>query len=91
MLYSFIACSETWIFSLDIKSGFHHIHTFPPNEEFLGFSWPRDGVVSFYKFTVLPFSISTGPYIVTKVLRPLISYFRSFIRSQDPGNGTCLL
>ena len=29
-----------------------------------------------YKFTLLPFDISTGPYIFTKVLRPLVRYWR---------------
>ena len=76
MLYSFIDCSQNWLFSFDIKSGFHHIDNFPPDQEFLGFSWPKDGVIRFYKFTVLPFGISTGPYLFTKVLRPLIRYWR---------------
>ena len=66
MLYSFIDCSQNWLFSFDIKSGFHHIDILPPDQEFLGFSWPKDGVIRFYKFTVLPFGISTGPYIFYK-------------------------
>ena len=78
MLYSFIDCSQNWLFSFDIKSGYHHIDIFPPDQEFLGFSWSKDGVTRFYKFTVLPFGISTGPYIFTKVLSPLyvIGVFR---------------
>ena len=35
-----------------------------------------DGLTRFYKFTVLPFGLSTGPYIVTKVMRPLVRYWR---------------
>ena len=58
-----------WLFSFDIKSGYHHVDIFPPDQEFLGFSWSKDGVIRFYKYTVLPFGISTGPYIFTKVLR----------------------
>ena len=38
MLYSFIDCSQNWLFSFDIKSGFHHINIFLPNQEFSGFS-----------------------------------------------------
>ena len=52
MLYSFIDCSQNWLFSFDIKSGYHHIDIFPPDQEFLGFSWSKDGVIRFYKFTV---------------------------------------
>ena len=75
MLYSFVHCSRNWQFTFDIRSGYHHhIDIFPPDQEFLGFSWSKDGVIRFYKFTVLPFSISTGSYIFTKVLRPLVRY-----------------
>ena len=76
MLYSFINCSQNWLFSFDIKSGYHHIDIFSPDQELLGFSWSKDGVIRFYKFIVLPFSISTRPYIFTKGLRPLIRYWR---------------
>ena len=75
MLGSFIDCSQNLLFSFDIKSGYHHVDIFPPDQEFLGFSWSKDGVIQFYKFTVLPFGISTWPYTFTKVLRPLIRYW----------------
>ena len=62
MLYSFIDCSQNWLFSFDIKSrsGYHHIDIFPPDQEFLGFSWSKDGVIRFYKFTALPFGVPLG-------------------------------
>ena len=94
MLYSFIDCSQNWLFSFDIKSGYHHIDIFPPDQEFLGFSWSKDRVTRFNKFTVLPFGISTGPYIFTKVLRPLIRYWRlqtiRIVVYLDDGLGVCL-
>ena len=74
MLYSFVECSKNWLFSLNIKSGYHHIDIFPPDQEFSCFSWSKDEVIRFYKFTVLPFGIPTGPYIFTKVLRPFDFY-----------------
>ena len=74
MLYSFVECSQNWLFSLNIKSGYHHIDIFPPDQEFSCFSWSKDEVIRFYKFTVLPFGIPTGPYIFTKVLRPFDFY-----------------
>ena len=41
MPYSFIDCSQNWLFSFDIKSGYHHIDI-SPDQEFLGFSWSKD-------------------------------------------------
>ena len=38
MLYSFVDCFQNCLFSFDIKSGYHHIDIFPPDQEFLGFS-----------------------------------------------------
>ena len=32
---------------------------------------------SFFMFTVLPFSLSSEPYIFTKLLRPLVKHWRS--------------
>ena len=73
MLFSFVDTSQNRLFSFDIKSGYHHIDIFPPDQEFLGFSWFKDGFTHFYKFTVLPFGLSTGPYIFIKVVRPKIA------------------
>ena len=76
MLFTFVDTSQNWLFSFDINSGYHHIDIFPPDQEFLGFSWFKDGFTHFYKFTVLPFGLSTGPYIFIKVMRPLVRYWR---------------
>jgi len=69
MLFSFVESSQNWLFSFDIKSGYHHIDIFPPDQEFLGFSWSKDGLIHFYKFTVsaFRFGFSTGSCIFTKV------------------------
>ena len=76
VLFSFVDTSQNWRFSLDIKPGYHHIDIFPPDQEILGFSWFNDGFTHFYKFTVLPSSLSTGPYIFIKVMSPLVRYWR---------------
>ena len=65
-----------FLFSFDIKSGYHHIEIFPPHQSFLGFSWCYKGRVRYFCFKVLPFGLSTAPYIFTKVFRPLVSYWR---------------
>ena len=66
MLFSFVDSFQNWLFSFDMKSGYHHIDIFPPEQEFLGFSWFEDGFAHFYKFTVLLLGPSTGPYIFTQ-------------------------
>jgi hypothetical protein len=66
-----------WACIFDIKSGYHHIDIFPDHQIYLGFSWLCNGTVRYFQFTVLPFGLSSGPYIFTKMLRPLISFWRS--------------
>ena len=62
----------------DLKSGYHHLDVFPDHQPFLGFSWVMsDGEPSFFMFTVLPFGLSSAPYIFTKLLRPLVKHWRS--------------
>ena len=52
-----------------------------------------EGLIHFYKFTVLPFGLSTGPYIFTKVMRPLVGYWRlqafRIASYLDDGLGVC--
>lgn len=70
MLSSLRDCPQQWLFSFDIKSGYHHIDIFSDNQQFLGFSWNFEGITKYFQFTVLPFGLATGPYIFTKVMRP---------------------
>ena len=66
-----------WFFKFDYTSGYHHLEVFPDHTPFLGCSWWVDGHCKFYKFTVLPFGLSTGPYVFTKVQRTLTKHWRS--------------
>ena len=45
---------------------------------FLGFAWkfPGETPVRYFVFTVLPFGLSSAPYIFTKCLKPLEKYWR---------------
>ena len=62
-----------FMIKFDLKSGYHHLDIFPAHRKFLGFNWAfEDGVPRFFQFNVLPFGLSTAPYIFTKLLRPLI-------------------
>ena len=78
---SFLQCllvrPTAWDSSLDIKSGYHHIEIFESDQEFLGFLCVFRGVTKYFKFTVLPFDLSVGPYIFSKVMRPLVRYWHS--------------
>lgn len=68
---------QCWQIKFDICSAYHHIDIFMPHTEYLGFCWENgNGSVIYYKFLVLPFGISTAPYVYTKVCRPLIAKWR---------------
>ena len=66
-----------FMFSFYIKSDYHHVEISPPHQSFLGFSWPFKGKTRYFSFRVLPFGLSSVPYIFTKLVRPLISHWRS--------------
>ena len=66
-----------FMISFDLKAGYHHIEIFPEHSQFLSFSWEFDGCTRYFSFQVLPFGLSTAPYIFTKCLRPLVKYWRS--------------
>ena len=61
-----------FMFSFDLKSGYHHVDIATIHQKYLGFSWQG----AYYVFTVLPFGLSTACYMFTKLLRPLVRYWR---------------
>lgn len=66
-----------FVFSFDLKSAYHHIDIFEEHMKFLSFKWPSvDGVMKFYEFKVLPFGLTSAPYIFTKVMRQLVKFWR---------------
>ena len=69
---------DSYMFSFDLKSGYHHIEILPEHQTFLGFSRraPDSNSEIFYVFTVLPFGLSTAPYIFTKLSKPLEKHWR---------------
>ena len=66
-----------WFFKFDYKSGYHHIEIFPQHCQFLGFSLFYKDQLRYFHFTVLPFGLSTGPYLFTKIQRALVKHWRS--------------
>ena len=55
--------------SFDLKSAYHHIDICEEHRKFLSFKWPSsDGDMKFYEFKVLPFGLSSAPYVFIKVI-----------------------
>lgn len=59
-----MARPRAWACSFGIKSGYHHIEIFESEQQLLGFAWVFEGVTKY-----LPFGLSVGPYIFSKVMR----------------------
>ena len=71
-------CKDFFVFSFDLKSGYHHVGIFPDHREYLAFSWEFvPGHQGFFQFTVLLFGLSSAPYIFTKLLKPLETHWRA--------------
>ena len=70
--------TEAFMFSFDLRSGYHHIEIFECHQTYLGFSWKHgsSNFTKFYVFTVLPFGLSSAPHIFTKTLKPLEKHWR---------------
>jgi hypothetical protein len=60
------------LFTVDLKSGYHHIDIDPENWRYLGFEW----MGQFYVFCQLPFGLATACFVFTKVLKQLVQFWR---------------
>ena len=61
-----------WMFSLDFKSGYHHIKLKESSRKYFGFEW--EGV--YYTFNVLPFGWNVSPYVFNTLSTLLVSFLR---------------
>ena len=69
---------NSWMFSFDLKSGYHHIQVIPDHWQYLGFSFiDAHGNLRYFCFTVLPFGLCTAGFIFSKVLRQLVKHWRN--------------
>ena len=59
----------SFIFSYDLQSGNHQIDIFPEHRRFLSFSRQMYGTSEYFSFNVLPFGLSSAPYIFTKMFK----------------------
>ena len=66
------------LFKFDLKSGYHHIEIFPEHRKYLAFAWDfGTGKSKYFQFCVLPFGLSSAPFIFTKIFKPLQKSWRS--------------
>jgi len=62
-----------WAISFDLEDGFHAIPIHPDDRKYFTFS--IGGKV--FQFAALPFGWTLSPYVFTKVMRPVVRFFRS--------------
>nr|XP_034335844.1 uncharacterized protein LOC105348263 isoform X2 [Crassostrea gigas] len=67
---------NSWCFKFDITSAYHHVDIFPDHRKYLGFSWKFGVQDRYFCFNVLPFGLTSAPYIFTKLTRPLVKKWR---------------
>ena len=63
---------DCYCIKFDLCSGYHHIDIAAEFHTYLGFQWEGD----YFCFTVLPFGLSSAPFIFTKCLRPMVKLWR---------------
>ena len=67
-----------YLFTFDLKSGYHHIEIFPEHRKYLAFAWDfGTGKSRYFQFCVRPFGLSSAPFIFTNILKPLHKSWRS--------------
>ena len=59
--------------SFDLKAGYHHIDISPPYQQYLGLKWYDQC----YVFSSVPFGISSGGLVFSKVLKELVKIWRT--------------
>ena len=67
---------NSYMFSFDLTSGYHHIEIHENYRKYLGFSWDFDGTTRYFFFNVLPFGLATAGHIFTKTVRCLVKHWR---------------
>ena len=62
-----------WVFTWDLRSGYHHVDICVEHQTYLGFSWRFNGVPRYFTFAVLPFGLSSACFCFTKFVVTLIN------------------
>ena len=69
--------ADSFAYSFDLTSGYHHVDIHESQFKFLGFAWEFKGKMRYFVFTVLPFGLSSAGFVFTKLMRELVKHWRS--------------
>ena len=58
-----------YVFTLDLKSGYHHVDIYQQHWKYLGFAWGVGSNLNYHVFGVLPFGLATACYLFTKFVK----------------------
>ena len=67
---------DGYLFSFDMKDGYHHLLIHPEFRDYLGFKFVLNGRLYYARYVVAPFGLKDIPFMFTKILRPLVSHWR---------------
>ena len=65
---NYLQHTDGYASEFDLKSGYHHVDVFEEHQTYLGFSWKINNILKFFVSAVLPFGLSTAPFVFTKVV-----------------------
>ena len=65
------------IFKFDLNQGYHLVDIDEEHQKYLGFSWKIKGQTRYFVSTVLPFGLTSAPFVFTKVMRCLVTFWRA--------------
>ena len=71
---NYLLANKDCLFKFDLKNGYHRIDIFDSHQTYLGFSWDIKGATYSFVFTVLPFGLSSVPFVFTNVVRTLVKH-----------------
>ena len=66
-----------YMFSYDLKDGYHHVLIHPEFRDYLGFKLVINGKLTYCRYVVGCFGLADLPFIFTKIYRPLVAHWRS--------------
>ena len=63
---------KDWMVKIDLKDAYFHIGINKQHQNYLRFQWQGEH----YRYTCLPFGVTSAPRVFTKVTRPLMAHLR---------------
>ena len=67
---------NSFLYTFDLKSAYHHIDIYTEHTTYLGFSIKENGIDKYFVYNSLPFGIASAGHIFTKTLRVAIKMWR---------------